>query len=399
MIGWREHRFGDLVRFRNGRSTKGTEPGNFPVFGSNGVIGGVRNPLYHNAIILGRVGAYCGSVMVSTGGFWATDNTIVVEPLQERLDLRYGYYLFTNAKLNRYAGGSAQPLITQTNLRDIPFIVPCLDEQRRIAAILGAYDDLIEVNRRRMARLEAIARGLFEEWFLHLRFPGHGTGYSKSSLDNSLPVEWEKSPLASTCSFVRGRSYRSIDLADEAGMPFVNLKCLARDGGFREDGLKRYTGPYKESQLIRRGDIVMGVTDMTQERRLVGRVARLPLLREPVGVISMDLVKVVPSAGIDQIYLYHWLRFSDFGPRAAAFANGANVLHLSPAALADFPVIVPSSTLQARFAAAVNPIVQQQEVIAASESSLAASRDLLLPRLLSGQLSVSAAESELVAAA
>jgi type I restriction enzyme S subunit len=104
---------GKLVRFRNGKSIKPGGEGPYAAFGSNGIIGRSQNFMYRNAIILGRVGAYCGSVAYSPDAFWASDNTIVVEPDTEILDTRYAYYALTDAKLSRYAGGAAQPLVTQ----------------------------------------------------------------------------------------------------------------------------------------------------------------------------------------------------------------------------------------------------------------------------------------------
>lgn len=101
MNEWRDVQLVDLVRFRNGKSTKGLEPGAYPVYGSNGIIGTGAQHMYENAIILGRVGAYCGSVEYCPGKFWATDNTIVVETLEQLLDTAFAAYMFRLANLNR----------------------------------------------------------------------------------------------------------------------------------------------------------------------------------------------------------------------------------------------------------------------------------------------------------
>ena len=250
-----------------------------------------------------------------------------------------------------------------------------------------------------MALLEGIVCGLFEEWFLRLCFPGHEAVPAVDWAGGSLPKGWRQTSVSSAFSVQRGRSYRSAELADEGGMPFVNLKCLLRDGGFKASGIKRYTGDYKPAHVVVRGDIVMGVTDMTQERRIVGRVGRIPLLDEPQAIISMDLVKVEPAPAVDKTFLYCWLRYSDFGPKAAQHANGANVLHLSPRAIADLPINLPDEALQAKFGVVIDPLLNLVEVLALTERRLAASRDLLLSRLISGQLSVATAEHELEAAA
>jgi type I restriction enzyme S subunit len=143
----------------------------------------------------------------------------------------------------------------------------------------------------------------------------------------------------------------------------------------------------------------MAVTDMTQQRLIVGRVGRVPWLDEPEAVVSMDLVKVDPTAGVDREFIYCWLRFSDFGPTAAQHANGANVLHLSPKAVADLPICLPDMATQRAFGEQVRPMFSLVETLAVAERHLVASRDLLLPRLIFGQLSVEAAERELENAA
>jgi restriction endonuclease S subunit len=153
-----------LVRFRNGKSIKPGGEGPYAAFGSNGIIGRSQHFMYRNAIILGRVGAYCGSVAYCPDAFWASDNTIVVEPDPEIFDTRYAYYALTDAKLSQHAGGAAQPLVTQTVLKDVRIPLPALEIQRRIAGLLGAYDDLIDLNTRRIVILEEMARRLFVEW-------------------------------------------------------------------------------------------------------------------------------------------------------------------------------------------------------------------------------------------
>ncbi len=113
----------------------------------------------------------------------------------------------------------------------------------------------------------------------------------------------------------------------------------------------------------------------------------------------MDLVKVDPAPQTDREFIYCWLRFSDFGPTAAQHANGANVLHLSPKAVTDLPIALPDLATQTAFGEQVRPIFAMAETLVVSERHLASSRDLLLPRLISGQLSLEVAERQLEDAA
>ena len=193
-------------------------------------------------------------------------------------------------------------------------------------------------------------------------------------------------------------SYRSAELVEKGGLPFVNLKCIDRDGGFRTSGLKRYLGISKPEQLVSEGDIVIAVTDMTQDRRIVGQAARVPPLAGGSGVVSMDLVKVNPRGNHSKTFLYAALRFSAFSESMQRHANGANVLHLSPKSIAAYSMAWPTEALQRAFTVLVEDQLTLIARIASSSEALRQARDLLLPRLISGELSVEAPEHAMEAA-
>ena len=144
-----------------------------------------------NAVILGRVGAFCGSVHMANGPFWPTDNTIIAKPKNGH-PVRYVYYLLYNTPLREYAGGAAQPLITQRMLSGTTVRVHDVDQARRIVDFLSAYDDLIENNQRRIALLEEAARLLYREWFVHFRFPGH----EHVKITDGFPEGWKRLPAS-----------------------------------------------------------------------------------------------------------------------------------------------------------------------------------------------------------
>lgn len=171
MTEWRKVKLGEILDFYNGKAIKSSS-GIIPIYGANGVIGRTNRPLYNNAIIIGRVGAYCGSVAFCEKDFWASDNTIVTKPKDDNNTLFF-YYLLDTMDLNKYAGGSAQPLLTQTTLKSLETYIPCAIVQRRISEVLSRYDALIENYQRQIKLLEETAQRLYKEWFVDLRFPGH----------------------------------------------------------------------------------------------------------------------------------------------------------------------------------------------------------------------------------
>ena len=330
--------------------------------------------------ILGIEGCFPDSVV----GF-------VADP--DKADVRFiKYYMeILKLRMQNVSHGATQDNLSVDKLLSFDFLVPPLPIQQRVAGILSAYDELIENSQRRIKILELMARALYREWFVHFRFPGHENQPRVGSSLGDIPQGWEVKKLGEVADTFRGRSYRSVDLADEGGLPFLNLKCLDRDGGFRRSGLKRYTGEFKDIHVAKKGDIVMAVTDMTQERRIVARAALVPTLDKEFGIFSMDLVRIEPKPELPKTFLYSFLRYSSFADEVKQHANGANVLHLSPDRITDFRFAAPTTDLMSRFAGFVSPVLEEIDTLANKIDNLRRTRDLLLPRLLSGQIKVEAA--------
>ena len=191
---------------------------------------------------------------------------------------------------------------------------------------------------------------------------------------------------------MKGKSYTSEELIDElvddrGDMPFISLKSFNRGGGFRENGLKYYSGRYKPEQVVNQNDVVMAVTDMTQDRAVIGRVARMPNFGERGAVISLDTVKLVPK-NIHKTFLYAYMRHSGFASFIKEFANGANVLHLKPELITQQKIIIPLEKLQSEFAPIAEPLYAKADLLVEANSRLVKMRDVLLLRLISGKLSV-----------
>ena len=308
----------------------------------------------------------------------------------DKADARFIKYYMDTLKLQMQSvsQGTTQDNLSLDKLLTFDFRVPPLPMQRRIAGILSAYDELIENNQRRIQILETMARALYREWFVKFRFPGHDKIPRVASPLGDIPQGWETKPLGEVAHIFRGRSYRSVDLAGEGGLPFLNLKCIDRDGGFRRSGLKRYTGEYRDTHIAKKGDIVVAVTDMTQERRIVARAALVPTLKREFGVYSMDLVRVEPRPPMPGEFLYAFLRYSSFGDEVKQHANGVNVLHLAPKRITEFQLVVPPIDLIRQFTGVSAPTLGQMDTLESQIENLRCTRDLLLPRLLSGQVTL-----------
>lgn len=174
---WELLNLGKIADFRNGKTSP---PRNktlqYPVYGANGIIGhaGSSNS-NENTIIIGRVGAYCGSVYFSESKCWVTDNAIIGKAKNNSVDL-YLYYLLQTLGLNNRQGGSGQPLLNQQLLNSIEVLTPKnQSEQQKIAEVLGALDEKIELNRKMNKTLESLAQAVFKKWFIDAADPNWET--------------------------------------------------------------------------------------------------------------------------------------------------------------------------------------------------------------------------------
>ena len=161
---WKTYKLSDITIMRNGKKRPQTQ-GVFPVYGGNGIMDYADCFNAENTIIVGRVGAYCGNVYQCKGKCWVSDNAISVSA-NKYADSNFLYYLMTSLDFHHHHIGGAQPLMTQDIIGGFEISLPPLEEQRRIAGILGAIDDKIENNRRINTNLELQAQALYKQWFV-----------------------------------------------------------------------------------------------------------------------------------------------------------------------------------------------------------------------------------------
>ncbi len=356
-----------------------------------------RSKPEYDDILFTHIGASLGrAARVHTREEFSIKNVALFKPDPQKVVPRYLYYCVISPPFQesiiQKRTGSAQPFVGLDTLRKhLLRIHPDISHQRRIASILSAYDDLIENNTKRIEILEEMARSLYREWFVHFRFPGHEKVKLVDSELGKIPEGWEVRSVSDVAAVHRGRSYKSAELQGD-GKPFLNLKNIARDGGFRRDGTKTYSGKYKEQQVARAGDIIMAVTDMTQERRIVAHPARVPDGDHEEYVFSMDLVRIEPlEEGPFPIgFLYSFFRDSPFSEEVKDFANGANVLHLSPKVILGYQAAFPTASLAAQFDSLASNFHRLADNLSAKNEVLRQTRDLLLPKLISGEIDVDA---------
>ena len=301
--------------------------------------------------------------------------------IRVRLDLekalpRFYYYWF----LSRLGRGSIRAIVSGTNVKGIRgselknVLVPIidLDEQRRISDVLSAYDDLIENNRRRILLLEESARLLYSEWFVHLRFPGH----ERVKVVDGVPEGWERKYLAEICDEIR------LAVKPEkivAGTPYIGLEHLPRrsitlrDWAYSDD-LASQKFAYEE------GDILFG-----KIRPYFHKVG----FSMNCGVTSSDTIVIRSKVKALYFYLLMLVSSDQFVAIASkTVKEGSKMPRADWKYLKRQLVIVPPDHFLADFNEPCTAIIGQLKVLARQEKALREARDLLLPRLMSGEIQV-----------
>ena len=159
----------------------------------------------------------------------------------------------------------------------------------------------------------------------------------------------------------------------------MNLKSFNRGGGFRFDGAKYYSGSINDNQLLKAGDVVVAVTDMTNDRAVIARPARVPKLADKI-TLSADVVKI-NSDILPSSFLYELLSSYRFTETTKQKANGANVLHLKPTAILEFITVIPDKNSLEEFDILCKPTINEVDKLLKQNDVLSKARDLLIPQI------------------
>ena len=273
----------------------------------------------------------------------------------------------------------------------------------------GGLDDKIELNQRTNATLEALARALYQSWFvdfdpLYAKLDGRPLatpdpklgGLFPNSLQSSsvgpIPCGWDVKSLGEIAALDKGLSYKGGGLADEGvGMPMVNLGCFQGRGMFNVDRLKWYRGSYRERHLVQAGDLVIANTDMTQNRVIVGSPALIPKVGEASRFLythHVFAVRFKPGMERWRRFVYFALLKPEFREIAEGFSTGTTVLALPRDGLMSYSICLPPDNLLDEFERQVEPLLLAINENLSENRNLATIRDALLPKLLSGELSL-----------
>ena len=346
------------------------------MYGSNGIIGYSEKAQYNNKIILGRVGAYCGSVEYCPSDFNATDNTLITTCDTSKIIYSYAYYLLKQFSLNRYAGGVAQPLITQGLLKHLKCDIPSINQQQKNVSILSAYDSLIEVNNKRIKILEQMAENLYKEWFVRFRFPGHET----AEFENGIPKGWAYRRADEVIDF-----NPTLKAGNQAKFTIIPMEALSTNSMVLDSScfVRQDSISGRRSQ---NGDTLLAKITPCLENGKTGFVMGMPE-NEVLGG-STEFV-VMRSKALTSHYVYCIARSHYFRQTAILSMNGADGRQrVDEDKLKSTKILQPEKTVLDRFETIVTPIFDGVYQMVQENKNLIKQRDLLLPRLMSGKLEV-----------
>lgn len=338
------------------------------------------------SVVVTCIGSDMGKVVVSKETALTNQqiNSIVVD--ENSFDVDFAYYvlkaMYSTLRSIAEEGGSTMPIITKSVFEKIEFESPDLPTQKKIAEILSAYDAKIENNNLIIKKLETTAQTLFNEWFVNFRFPGHEKAKFVDSEMGEIPEGWEIKKVSDVSNLNKGVSYTSNEInTDNIGTALINLGNFKRGGSFNLNGTKYYTGDYKDSHLVKPGQILIAMTDLTSNREVIGHPARLPGNFKKA-VISLDVCSLVPRKDIYNEFLYILMLRRDFSKLMASCASGTNVSHLNKNHIEGYEFVLPDEGLLVTFNNFVQPLFRKQAIIENQNMELKNTRDILLEKLI-----------------
>lgn len=311
------------------------------------------------------------------------------------LDSKFLYYYLGQSRvigwIYNQAVGATMPNLNTKILRSIPITYPPLPTQRKIASVLSAYDDLIENNTRRIQILEEMAQAIYREWFVNFRFPGHEKVGMVDSPLGKMPEGWEIKALGEIAEQVR-RNVKPEQFDPET--PYVGLEHIPR----RSIALADWDSveEVQSSKLaFRKGEILFG-----KIRPYFHKVAVAPIDGLCYGLCSSDTIVISPMISEHFSSVLCTVSSDEFVDHATQTSQGTKMPRADWNVLVKYPVIIPQQEILRQFSELVEDIVGQIQNHTFRNRNLRDTRDLLLPKLISGEVDVSSttnlSEAEIV---
>ena len=374
---WRDCKLGDVITLKRGHDLpeKKRVAGPVPVVSSSGITG------CHNeakvgtpGVVTGRYGTI-GEVFFIEEPYWPLNTALYVIDFKGN-DPRFVAYLLRNTLRNYKTEKAAVPGVDRNVLHTLKVRAPNTDEQAAIVSILSAYDDLIENNRQRIVLLEEAARLLYREWFVHFRFPGH----QHVKITEGFPQGWMRLP-ASQAFQVNPKTPRN----DDGTVAYLPMAALSESGMTVDRGAPAYRKK-STSVRFRNGDTLFARITPCLEN---GKTAFVQILAPGAVACGSTEFIVLRGRHVSDYFVYLTARQPDFRENAIkSMVGSSGRQRVQPSCFDRYLVPVPPDLIAKVFVEAVEPMFEQISRLDQQNQKLAQARDLLLPRLMNGEVAV-----------
>ena len=380
-------KLGELVTFKTGKldSNAAVANGKYPFFTCSQET--LRTNTYsfdtECVLLAGNNANGVYPLKYFSGKFDAYQRTYVVTTRDpSRLTTRFLYYALRPklADFRSISTGAATKFLTLIILNNTEIAVPPLNIQKCIARVLSAYDDLIENNQRRIQILEQMARTLYREWFVEFRFPGHENVRPVRSPVGDIPTGWDIKTVAEAFQILGGGTpSRKVDEYWQGGAIqwFAPSDLTANGTMFIEDSADHITERGLAESSAR---LFPARSVMLTSRATIGAIA----INTHEACTNQGFITCLPNERVPLYLLYHWLH--EHVPTFQQMASGATFKEISKGVFKTIRFIQPSGELVWRFEKSVAAIGEEVLVLQRQVRNLRTTRDVLLPRLLSGQI-------------
>lgn len=330
---------------------------------------------------LGNVGFYSNSIIYEH--LRINSGMVIVRVDKKQFVPEFVYYYLRspgfNKQVNSLKSGAAQPQLPVRDIKRITIPIPPIDTQRRIASILSAYDDLIENNNRRIALLEESMRLLYREWFVRLHFPGH----EHVRVVDGLPEGWEKTTIDQAFTILGG------------GTPSKGVQAYWQDGKinwFTPTDLTKAQAMFAEESISKitadglansSAKMFPPYSIMMTSRATIGAIA----INTTEACTNQGFIACLPTERIPLYFLFYWLK--DHVDVFISHATGATFKEITKGIFRQLPIILPDQGTLLKYEETVKPMSECVLNLQRQNKRLSEARDMLLPRLMSGEIDVS----------
>ena len=388
-----EYKLKDLIDIKNGTKYSHLNEGNIPVYGSGGIMCFVDDFLFDGeAVLLPRKGTL-NNIMFTSGKIWTVD-TMYYALVNEKANPYYLYSYLQLLDLSHLDSGSALPSMTKSAYNELPIRLPEIGVQNKIAKVLSDLDAKIELNNKINAEIEAMAKLIYDYWFVQFDFPDeNGKPYKSSGglmvyneeLKREIPEGWEVGGFADIGTIIGGTTPSKSDSSNFTeygdGTPWITPKDLSNNTG------KKY--------------VTRGEMDVTEKGIKSGSLKVMPagtiLLtsRAPIGYIAIARIgtttnqgfkSIVPNSVFSSEYLYYTVQL--YVDAMKQYASGSTFQEISGSVLKTIRIPIPPNSLVKLFTLKIESIFKEQDNREIQNEKLAELRDWLLPMLMNGQVKV-----------